>query len=667
MKLVDFTLAIIRYAKKKFIKQAGIKLSLLTKALGFSGFANCIQPIAANIKSISIKKSSHTAALLLTVSVLSACGGGGQNTPDNADTTAPKITLKGENTISHNAGHTYNDLGATAIDNIDGDITVTLTGAVDSNVIGTYTLTYSATDDAGNENSLIRTVNVADLAGPVITLNGGNNITLAQYFTYNELGATAFDYVDGDVIVGEPTGELDHNTLGQYQLTYSATDLAGNVTTVIRTIEVVNLRPFISTWKTDNEGLTDDYSIMISTDSYTHSGSYNYRVDWGDGISTEETGDANHSYDEIGTYTVKITGDFPQIYFHSANYDNNKILSVEQWGDIEWLSMYKSFYYCTNLVVNAEDAPILDQVTNLSSMFWHATNFNQNINHWDVSSVTDMNWMFSSAASFNQGLNAWDVSAVTDMSGMFRYAVSFNQELNGWDVSSVTDMSWMFFGKTSYNDELDTWEVNSTFNKELNAWDVTSVTNMSAMFGDAVYFNQALNAWDVSSVTNMAEMFLGATSFNQELNAWDVSSVTNMRHMFFGKTFFNQELGRLDGHSIFNQELNAWDVSSVTDMSGMFHWAKSFNQELNTWDVSSVNDMSSMFSGAKSFNQELNEWDVSSVSNMRGMFLTAASFNQALNTWNVSSVTDMELMFYEANSFNQELNTWDVSSVTDMS
>ncbi|NQZ27018.1 MAG: BspA family leucine-rich repeat surface protein [Colwellia sp.] len=593
MKLVDFTLAIIRYAKKKFIKQAGIKLSLLTKALGFSGFANCIQPIAANIKSISIKKSSHTAALLLTVSVLSACGGGGQNTPDNADTTAPKITLKGENTISHNAGHTYNDLGATAIDNIDGDITVTLTGAVDSNVIGTYTLTYSATDDAGNENSLIRTVNVADLAGPVITLNGGNNITLAQYFTYNELGATAFDYVDGDVIVGEPTGELDHNTLGQYQLTYSATDLAGNVTTVIRTIEVVNLRPFISTWKTDNEGLTDDYSIMISTDSYTHSGSYNYRVDWGDGISTEETGDANHSYDEIGTYTVKITGDFPQIYFHSANYDNNKILSVEQWGDIEWLSMYKSFYYCTNLVVNAEDAPILDQVTNLSSMFWHATNFNQNINHWDVSSVTDMNWMFSSAASFNQGLNAWDVSSVTDMSGMFHWAKSFNQELNTWDVSSVTDMSSMFDSA---------W----AFNQDLNEWDVSAVTTMTFMFITAVSFNQELNAWDVSSVKDMSFMFWAAHSFNQELNAWDVSSVTDMSSMF-------------SSADSFNQALNAWDVSSVTDMSSMFRYATAFNQDLSAWDVSFVIDMENILTGSEfspinfsitNYDKLLNSWSL---------------------------------------------------------
>ena len=108
-----------------------------------------------------------------------------------------------------------------------------------------------------------------------------------------------------------------------------------------------------------------------------------------------------------------------------------------------------------------------------------------------------------------------------DMRGMFYEASNFNQPLNEWDVSSVNNMECMFYG--AYN-----------FNQPLNAWDVSSVTDMEFMFWQASNFNQPLNDWDVSSVTNMWHMFAGAFSFNQPLNDWDVSSVTNMEFMFEG-------------------------------------------------------------------------------------------------------------------------------------
>lgn len=65
--------------------------------------------------------------------------------------TPPVITLIGSSTISVMAGDTYTDLGATAIDLEDGDITnkiVTL-GSVNTEVVGTYTITYNVTDSKG--------------------------------------------------------------------------------------------------------------------------------------------------------------------------------------------------------------------------------------------------------------------------------------------------------------------------------------------------------------------------------------------------------------------------------------------------------------------------------------------------------------------------------------
>ncbi len=54
----------------------------------------------------------------------------------------------------------YADPGATAIDDIDGDITdkIEVSGTVDSTVVGTHALTYSVADRAGNVASVTRTV-----------------------------------------------------------------------------------------------------------------------------------------------------------------------------------------------------------------------------------------------------------------------------------------------------------------------------------------------------------------------------------------------------------------------------------------------------------------------------------------------------------------------------
>jgi hypothetical protein len=76
------------------------------------------------------------------------------------DTTAPVITLNGLSSIRLNVGDSYTELGATAIDETDGVISVNTTGTVDTSVVKSYVITYTATDIAGNEATKIRTVMV---------------------------------------------------------------------------------------------------------------------------------------------------------------------------------------------------------------------------------------------------------------------------------------------------------------------------------------------------------------------------------------------------------------------------------------------------------------------------------------------------------------------------
>ncbi|WP_188407875.1 immunoglobulin-like domain-containing protein, partial [Hyunsoonleella pacifica] len=93
-----------------------------------------------------------------------------------SDTTAPVITLNGNATIDLNVGDIYTEAGATATDDLDGDITANIVIAgdvVDTSIAGTYVVTYNVSDAAGNAATLVsRTVNVIpDTTAPVITLN----------------------------------------------------------------------------------------------------------------------------------------------------------------------------------------------------------------------------------------------------------------------------------------------------------------------------------------------------------------------------------------------------------------------------------------------------------------------------------------------------------------
>jgi hypothetical protein len=83
------------------------------------------------------------------------------------DNTAPSLTLIGDSNFTHNLNTAWVDPGYDAQDSLDGNLTssVSITGSVDVNSTGTYTLNYSVSDTTGNQADINRTVNVAPM-GP---------------------------------------------------------------------------------------------------------------------------------------------------------------------------------------------------------------------------------------------------------------------------------------------------------------------------------------------------------------------------------------------------------------------------------------------------------------------------------------------------------------------
>jgi hypothetical protein len=82
------------------------------------------------------------------------------NHGDTVDSTPPAVSLKGSATYTLTTGTPWSDPGATAMDNIDGDLTskIKVSGSVDTNTPGDYKLLYTVKDAAGNETNVTRTI-----------------------------------------------------------------------------------------------------------------------------------------------------------------------------------------------------------------------------------------------------------------------------------------------------------------------------------------------------------------------------------------------------------------------------------------------------------------------------------------------------------------------------
>jgi hypothetical protein len=97
------------------------------------------------------------------------------------DAVPPVITLLGESSVTIDSGLVYSDAGAAALDNIDGDLTanIVVTGSVNTAVVGSYRLTYTVSDFAGNRaTEIVRNVSVVPAVGTGGGGGGSTSLTL---------------------------------------------------------------------------------------------------------------------------------------------------------------------------------------------------------------------------------------------------------------------------------------------------------------------------------------------------------------------------------------------------------------------------------------------------------------------------------------------------------
>ena len=475
----------------------------------------------------------------------------------------------------------------------------------------------------------------ANNTAPTISLSGDQTITLTVGDTYTEPGATAIDDVDGMIQV-VISGSVDTSTVGNYTITYTATDSSGNSVSVTRTVQVVAATCQIiikrvtkdasNNWQIDNSPQTitvtqgESYWLphVVGSDCGNLSGFNLSASNLPPGLTTQYTAFAPFSNllsitsdmelsitgtpTAVGTYNYTLT-----LTSSVTSGSINGTIVVTAAGSNSNIYFENGTCKCPNASVG--DTAVINGVTYtvVDNSTIRAQLNSGNFNLCTTLSTTGHRLFFDMEGkqTFNSDISFWDVSNMTDMSMMFTGATSFNQDIGNWDVSNVTNMTGMFSGATS-------------FNQPIGNWDTSNVTNMSSMFALTTSFNQDIGNWDTSNVTNMREMFFRADAFNQPIGNWDVSNVTIMELMFSTENL-----------SSFNQDIGNWDTSNVTNMKGMFRRAVAFNQDISGWNVSNVTDMVGVFDNAAAFNQDLSGWCVTNITSEPSGFSASSALSNA--------------------------------------
>ena len=167
------------------------------------------------------------------------------------------------------------------------------------------------------------------------------------------------------------------------------------IMTAIFSLKVNAQMPFVMTFETTE---ANEKVVLPIQPGFN----YDYLVDWdGDGNYDQQFVDeaATHDFTVPGLHKVAVTGIFPSIYFDNDTEAAEKLVSIDQWGEIKWESMRNAFYGAHNMKLIATDAPLLSNVSDLSGMFRDCYLFDSDLNHWDVGEITSLTNTFKSAFS----------------------------------------------------------------------------------------------------------------------------------------------------------------------------------------------------------------------------------------------------------------------------
>ncbi|WP_220718943.1 immunoglobulin-like domain-containing protein [Agarivorans litoreus] len=232
----------------------------------------------------------------------------------SVDNIAPIISLVGAATITVEVGDDYVDPGATAMDNVDGDITANIVvddSAVDTSTAGNYVVTYNVLDDAGNEaDEVTRQVQVVE-PGVSIVRNGDFSSAIGAEWVMDQ-GSADLTIVNEELVISNfvPGGaswqprmvqdQISVTPGAQYAIRFDAkAEQARSI--VIQAGELLTADPWFKPFMNDQAvSLTTDMTsyelLFTASDNAAQAGHLIFAL--GAGVATTITLD-NVSIDEV--------------------------------------------------------------------------------------------------------------------------------------------------------------------------------------------------------------------------------------------------------------------------------------------------------------------------------------------------------------------------------
>ena len=279
---------------------------------------------------------------------------------DTPDLVPPVITLVGPSTLELTLSQvaslsldSASDGYATATDNVDGDITssITISTTLDITQAGTYEIIYSVSDQAGNSATVTRTVILTeDIA--IYFEDGICKCPEANVGQSKTIDGVTYTVVDNNTIVNEISNE--NYNLCTTAVTVMSEEIVEGPVVARNLFNSSEFNSDISFWDTSN--VTNTYRMFY--------GAVNFNQD-------------------ISNWDMSNVVDMARMFQDAESFNQD----ISNWNVSSLRDMYATFS--------------------------GAQAFDQPLGSWDVSNVYGMDNIFNGASSFNQDLTNWCVTNFT--------------------------------------------------------------------------------------------------------------------------------------------------------------------------------------------------------------------------------------------------------------
>jgi surface protein len=466
--------------------------------------------------------------------------------------------------------------------------------------------------------------------------------------------------------------------------------------------------PLITKWKPSGA------SITIPTNSTRHTYNYNIEIWNEDGTSLLEsktgvTGNYTSTTNAVktaGMVQVHIRGTFPHIYFNNAG-DKDKIISVEQWGDIQWQSMEFAFCGCTNLTSVSGKSPLFaDGGISCQSMFAGCSKFNSDLSGWDTSNVRYFTSMFKGASSFNQDISHFKINNLISADQMLDNSAmdsdNYDELLKAWatqaDALSKNNIKFSAAGiqycagayarkiliNRGWGDGVK--QTNETYSSDddtgINDGGKTSgcpeafITKWAPGGGSITIgaenledFDYDIKIYDKTATTLLESATVVTTEINELLPYYTSTqpAVANADTVlvYITGTFPAASFGRVGDGASKLISVEQWGDIKWIDLT--FYGCTNLISVPTTAPPSvhenSPMSFSGMFRDCSKLNSDFSDWDVSDQYSLARMFEGCTEFNSDLSGWDTSNVRYFTSMFKGATSFNRDISHFKINNL----